>query len=54
MGSMVISAMDKNYPRAKEYIPERWIKNEDHTACPHAKSANPFTFLPFGFGGVYF
>lgn len=50
MGSMQVSSMEENYPKARTFIPERWLKNADHTECPHAKTANPFTYLPFGFG----
>ncbi|XP_073817035.1 cytochrome P450 CYP12A2-like [Musca autumnalis] len=46
---------DTHYPRAQEYLPERWLrpsKETDGTAeCPHAlKASSPFIYLPFGFG----
>ncbi|KAH8417248.1 hypothetical protein KR222_007047 [Zaprionus bogoriensis] len=44
---------EKFFPRAQEFLPERWIRNETSTAkCPAnpLKATNPFVFLPFGFG----
>ncbi|XP_075148688.1 cytochrome P450 CYP12A2-like [Haematobia irritans] len=46
---------DSHYPRAKEFLPERWLrpsKNADSTqGCPEAlKASSPFIYLPFGFG----
>lgn len=51
---------DAHYPRANEFIPERWLRhpskdvsaNNDSTqGCPQAmKSGNPFIYIPFGFG----
>lgn len=50
MLTMMLSNLDENYPKATKFIPERWLKNSEPTECPHAKTANPFTYLPFGFG----
>lgn len=51
---------DTHYPRAKEYLPERWLRpitketeETSHTGsdCQHAlKASSPFIYLPFGFG----
>ena len=41
---------DKYFERSKEFIPERWLKNNTDASCPHAKDAHPFAYLPFGFG----
>ncbi|XP_061391254.1 cytochrome P450 CYP12A2-like [Musca vetustissima] len=46
---------DNHYPRAKEYLPERWLRPSKETEgtaeCPHAlKASSPFIYLPFGFG----
>ncbi|XP_013107498.2 cytochrome P450 CYP12A2 isoform X2 [Stomoxys calcitrans] len=49
---------DSHFPKAKEYLPERWLRSakaEEETsneaACPHAlKASSPFVYLPFGFG----
>lgn len=51
---------DKYYPRAKEFIPERWLRQDKETqsqtqqqdaVCPNAlKASSPFVYLPFGFG----
>ena len=40
----------KQYPQPEKFIPERWLRDNTDTSCPHAKTANPFTYLPFGFG----
>nr|ARO50443.1 cytochrome P450 [Chironomus tentans] len=40
---------DKFYPNAKQFLPERWLR-EQTEGCPRAGVSNPFTFLPFGFG----
>lgn len=50
MGSQIVSRMEVNYPKTNTFIPERWLKNAEHVECPYAKTANPFTYLPFGFG----
>ncbi|XP_023174257.2 probable cytochrome P450 12a4, mitochondrial isoform X2 [Drosophila hydei] len=45
---------DQYFPRASEYLPERWMRSETGAEgkCPAnpLKSTNPFVFLPFGFG----
>uniref|UniRef100_A0A336K8U8 CSON001979 protein n=1 Tax=Culicoides sonorensis TaxID=179676 RepID=A0A336K8U8_CULSO len=43
---------DEFFTKAKEFIPERWLKDDSHKAegCKHAKEAHPFAYLPFGFG----
>ncbi|XP_061391258.1 cytochrome P450 CYP12A2-like [Musca vetustissima] len=49
---------DTHYPRAKEFLPERWLrpsKAETENAtneCPMnaLKASSPFIYLPFGFG----
>ncbi|XP_037955886.1 cytochrome P450 CYP12A2-like [Teleopsis dalmanni] len=42
------------YSQPNEFIPERWLRNENKDdTCPHnsaTKSNNPFIYLPFGFG----
>ncbi|XP_065371241.1 cytochrome P450 CYP12A2-like isoform X2 [Calliphora vicina] len=58
--SMVFTALvddDKYFPRAKEFLPERWLRSEqdkgieNSSECPHAlKPSSPFVYLPFGFG----
>ncbi|XP_029727599.1 probable cytochrome P450 12a4, mitochondrial [Aedes albopictus] len=49
MGSMVVQQSDRFVPRAKEFLPERWLKTPE-PGCPHAKDAHPFVYLPFGNG----
>lgn len=43
---------EKYFPRSKEFIPERWLRDGSHLQeeCPHAREAHPFVYLPFGFG----
>lgn len=44
---------DQYFPRAAEFLPERWLRSEAGSGkCPAnpLKSTNPFVFLPFGFG----
>ncbi|XP_032596215.2 probable cytochrome P450 12a4, mitochondrial [Drosophila grimshawi] len=47
-------ASEQYFPRASEYLPERWIRNDagSDAKCPAnpLKTTNPFVFLPFGFG----
>lgn len=49
MASMVAQQSDRFVPRAKEFLPERWLKTKE-PGCPHAKDAHPFVYLPFGNG----
>lgn len=49
MGSMIAQQSDRFVPRAKEFLPERWL-NTKEPGCPHAKDAHPFVYLPFGNG----
>lgn len=46
---MVAQQSDRFVPRAKEFLPERWLKTKE-PGCPHAKDAHPFVYLPFGNG----
>ncbi|OWR44198.1 cytochrome P450 333B11 [Danaus plexippus plexippus] len=43
-----LSKMESQYPRANEFIPERWLVDKDH-ALYHG-NAHPFAYNPFGFG----
>jgi cytochrome P450 len=45
--------MERHYPDALKFIPERWLreKDESNKDCPVTNvKTNPFTFLPFGHG----
>lgn len=34
-----------------EFVPERWVRNQEAEVCPHAlKQSHPFSYLPFGYG----
>lgn len=43
-----LCSLDKYYPRAKEFLPERWLVEKDDPMY-HGK-AHPMVSLPFGFG----
>lgn len=40
-----MAEIEEYFPRPKEFIPERWIKDD-----PQESRHNPFTLLPFGHG----
>lgn len=40
---------DEHFDQAKQFLPERWLKNPSET-CPMAKKTHPFAYVPFGFG----
>lgn len=51
MANQVLLQNEQNFPKSDQYLPERWLKASSSTAeCPHANTANPFIYLPFGFG----
>ncbi|KAH8407674.1 hypothetical protein KR222_010230, partial [Zaprionus bogoriensis] len=54
MGVMELSNEEQYFAKSSEFMPERWLKAEssdgDSSACPEARSRNPFVYLPFGFG----
>ncbi|KAG8201508.1 hypothetical protein JTE90_011184 [Oedothorax gibbosus] len=43
----VSSVQESHFPNAREYIPERWLKNESGS---NTSSGETFAFVPFGFG----
>ncbi|KAI5634846.1 cytochrome p450 domain-containing protein [Phthorimaea operculella] len=45
-GHQYMSALEDQFPRPKEFIPERWIEGGP---LSH-KNSHPFTWMPFGFG----
>lgn len=46
----LLSLDESQFKQSNDFIPERWLKNNDDAKCPNAKDAHPFTYLPFGFG----
>uniref|UniRef100_A0A8D8DJQ9 Cytochrome P450 CYP12A2 n=4 Tax=Culex pipiens TaxID=7175 RepID=A0A8D8DJQ9_CULPI len=49
MTSIILYQDDQYFPRGKEFLPERWLK-ERSSGCPSGKDTHRFLFLPFGFG----
>ncbi|XP_059477794.1 probable cytochrome P450 49a1 [Neocloeon triangulifer] len=52
MFNSTLYSQDEYYPRAKEFIPERWLR-EDISECPVNKKAHqvhPYVYKPFGHG----
>ncbi|XP_026746058.1 cytochrome P450 CYP12A2-like [Trichoplusia ni] len=43
-----MSSMEQHFPRAKEYIPERWVT--DKSDPMYYGNTHPFVYMPFGFG----
>ncbi|CAB3262282.1 unnamed protein product, partial [Arctia plantaginis] len=43
-----MSLMEHHYPRAREYIPERWTAEKNDPL--YYGKAHPFAYVPFGFG----
>lgn len=43
-----MSLMEEHFPRANEYLPERWIADKDDPL--YYRNAHPFAYNPFGFG----
>ncbi|KAH8344217.1 hypothetical protein KR084_008211 [Drosophila pseudotakahashii] len=48
---------EEHFPKASEFLPERWLRNASDSSdsaakCPanDLRTKNPFIFLPFGFG----
>ena len=50
MATNIIPLQEKFFERSKEFIPERWLKDNEDLKCPNVKDSHPFAFLPFGFG----
>lgn len=53
MANALLQQDEAHYPYNRQFIPERWLKDEASASasrCPSARSANPFVYLPFGFG----
>ncbi|KAH8373624.1 hypothetical protein KR093_001906, partial [Drosophila rubida] len=55
MSSHGFNQNDSQYPRSKEFLPERWLRESKTETtdgkCPvDLKATNPFSYLPFGFG----
>lgn len=46
---------DKQYfGSPNDFVPERWIRNQEASGCPHSlKQSHPFSYLPFGYGARF-
>ncbi|XP_034483057.1 probable cytochrome P450 12d1 proximal, mitochondrial [Drosophila innubila] len=47
LGSNALMKDERYYPRADEFLPERWLRDPETNK---KTQISPFTFLPFGFG----
>jgi len=45
MPILMLGNLEKYYPQADKFIPERWIKED-----PQYNKSHPFLTMPFGFG----
>jgi len=45
MPILMLSNLEKYYPQADKFIPERWVKED-----PQYSKSHPFLTMPFGFG----
>lgn len=51
MANTLLQHDNVHFPTSDKFLPERWLKSESPSSgCPSARSANPFVYLPFGFG----
>lgn len=50
LATHVIPLQNNHFARGDEFIPERWLKDNNDPKCPHASDSHPFAYLPFGFG----
>ncbi|RZC32516.1 cytochrome P450 12a4, mitochondrial, partial [Asbolus verrucosus] len=46
--NLLLCHLEENFPRAKEFLPERWLSIT--TGELSHKNTNPFLFAPFGYG----
>jgi cytochrome P450 family 12 len=49
VANRLLSNEDEHFQESATFIPERWLR-DNASACAHAKNANPFVYMPFGFG----
>lgn len=53
MGLMDMHKDTEYFGSPEEFIPERWIRNQEEV-CPHTlKQTHPFSYLPFGYGARF-
>ena len=44
-----LSRLEKHFPQAEKYIPERWLKSLDVNRS-QSQETHPFVSMPFGYG----
>ncbi|KAF4526694.1 hypothetical protein B566_EDAN010124, partial [Ephemera danica] len=44
--SEYLSTMETNFSKTKEFLPERWLRENDN----NMRAKNPFVYMPFGYG----
>lgn len=47
-GHLLMSQMEEHFPRAKEFLPERWLRTT--TGSLSYRNMDPFISVPFGHG----
>ncbi|KAF7270578.1 hypothetical protein GWI33_016469 [Rhynchophorus ferrugineus] len=48
---LVVSNIDDYFKEPERFVPERWVKHDSSSKCPHnQEKAHPFVSLPFGYG----
>lgn len=50
LATRAIALQEVHFERTAEFIPERWLKENNDPQCPHVMDSHPFAYLPFGFG----
>ena len=54
MGAKQMYKDEEYFGKPDEFIPERWIRNQEEDVCPRSlKQSHPFSYLPFGFGARF-
>lgn len=49
MATMILQYQDENFPRAKEFLPERWLR-ENTSDCQVPRHTHSYLYFPFGNG----
>lgn len=49
MCNYLLTTSDEYFVKSAEFLPERWLREDAHSKS-ELGAANPFAYLPFGFG----